>query len=197
MAYNYDNFTKTGRRVLENGAPEEAHRLNHNYIGTEHILLGLLREREGLAARVLGNLGVELNKVRIAVEFIITRGDRRSNQEIGFTPRAKKVIELTIDEARRLKSSQPGTGHILLGLVREGEGIAAGILESLGITLERVREETYMLLLTDEELTAEMRKTVSHMRVSTERLAHLLAEKERREEKRQMEESPSDSSEAE
>src|SRR5204863_869844 len=119
---------------------------NHNYIGTEHLLLGLVREGEGVAAKVLSNLGVELNKVRSAVEFIIGRGDRAVLGEIGLTPRAKKVIELAVDEARRLNHHYIGTEHLLLGLVREGEGIAAGVLESLGVNLERVRAETTRIL---------------------------------------------------
>ncbi|MDP2327950.1 MAG: ATP-dependent Clp protease ATP-binding subunit, partial [Dehalococcoidia bacterium] len=118
----------------------------HSYIGTEHLLLGLVREGDGVAAKVLANLGVELNKVRSAVEFIIGRGDRQSSGEIGLTPRAKKVIELAVDEARRLQHSYIGTEHLLLGLVREGEGIAAGVLESLGVNLERVRAETQRIL---------------------------------------------------
>ena len=141
----FDKFTERARRVLTL-AQEEAHRFNHNYIGTEHILLGLVREGEGVAAKVLGNLGVELNKVRSAVEFIIGRGDRTVLGEIGLTPRAKKVIELAVDEARRLNHSYIGTEHLLLGLVREGEGIAAGVLESLGVNIERVRAETTRIL---------------------------------------------------
>ena len=141
----FDKFTERARRVLTL-AQEEAHRFNHNYIGTEHILLGLVREGEGVAAIVLGNLGVELNKVRSAVEFIIGRGDRTVLGEIGLTPRAKKVIELAVDEARRLNHSYIGTEHLLLGLVREGEGIAAGVLESLGVNIERVRAETTRIL---------------------------------------------------
>ena len=141
----FDKFTERARRVLTL-AQEEAHRFNHNYIGTEHILLGLVREGEGVAAKVLGNLGVELNKVRSAVEFIIGRGDRTVLCEIGLTPRAKKVIELAVDEARRLNHSYIGTEHLLLGLVREGEGIAAGVLESLGVNIERVRAETTRIL---------------------------------------------------
>ncbi|MHB8621463.1 MAG: Clp protease N-terminal domain-containing protein, partial [Chloroflexota bacterium] len=127
-------------------AQEEAQRFNHNYIGTEHLLLGLVREGEGVAAKVLGNLGVELNKVRSAVEFIIGRGDRMVVGEIGLTPRAKKVIELAVDEARRLGHHYIGTEHLLLGLVREGEGIAAGVLESLGVNLEKVRTQTIQVL---------------------------------------------------
>ena len=145
MADRFDKFTERARRVLTL-AQEEAQRFNHNYIGTEHLLLGLVREGDGVAAKVLSNLGVELNKVRSAVEFIIGRGDRTTSGEIGLTPRAKRVIELAVDEARRLNHSYIGTEHLLLGLVREGEGIAAGVLESLGVNLERVRGETTRIL---------------------------------------------------
>ena len=145
MADRFDKFTERARRVLTL-AQEEAQRFNHNYIGTEHLLLGLVREGDGVAAKVLSNLGVELGKVRSAVEFIIGRGDRAVLGEIGLTPRAKKVIELAVDEARRLNHHYIGTEHLLLGLVREGEGIAAGVLESLGVNLERVRAETTRIL---------------------------------------------------
>ncbi|MYF23201.1 MAG: ATP-dependent Clp protease ATP-binding subunit, partial [Chloroflexi bacterium] len=124
------------------------------YIGTEHLLLGLVREGDGVAAKVLSNLGVELTKVRSAVEFIIGRGDRAVLGEIGLTPRAKKVIELAVDEARRLNHHYIGTEHLLLGLVREGEGIAAGVLESLGVNLERVRAETTRILSQSGPATA-------------------------------------------
>src|SRR3712207_6782660 len=117
MADRFDKFTERARRVLTL-AQEEAQRFNHNYIGTEHLLLGLVREGDGVAAKVLANLGVELNKVRSAVEFIIGRGDRAVLGEIGLTPRAKKVIELAVDEARRLNHHYIGTEHLLLGLVR-------------------------------------------------------------------------------
>ncbi|MCH7699543.1 MAG: ATP-dependent Clp protease ATP-binding subunit [Chloroflexi bacterium] len=145
MADRFDKFTERARRVLTL-AQEEAQRFNHNYIGTEHLLLGLVREGDGVAAKVLSNLGVELSKVRSAVEFIIGRGDRATQGEIGLTPRAKKVIELAVDEARRLSHHYIGTEHLLLGLVREGEGIAASVLESLGVNLERVRAETTRIL---------------------------------------------------
>ncbi len=141
----FDKFTERARKVLTL-AQEEATRFNHNYIGTEHLLLGLVREGEGVAAKVLSNLGVELNRVRSAVEFIIGRGDRMIVGEIGLTPRAKKVIELAVDEARRLGHHYIGTEHLLLGLVREGEGIAAGVLESLGVNLEKVRTQTIQVL---------------------------------------------------
>jgi ATP-dependent Clp protease ATP-binding subunit ClpC len=145
MADRFDKFTERARRVLTL-AQEEAQRFNHNYIGTEHLLLGLVREGDGVAAKVLANLGVELTKVRSAVEFIIGRGERATPGEIGLTPRAKKVIELAVDEARRLSHHYIGTEHLLLGLVREGEGIAASVLESLGVNLERVRAETTRIL---------------------------------------------------
>jgi ATP-dependent Clp protease ATP-binding subunit ClpC len=145
MNERFDKFTERARKVLTL-AQEEATRFNHNYIGTEHILLGLVREGEGVAAKVLSNLGVELNRVRSAVEFIIGRGDRPTTGEIGLTPRAKKVIELAVDEARRLGHHYIGTEHLLLGLVREGEGIAAGVLESLGVNLEKVRTQTIQVL---------------------------------------------------
>ena len=134
----FDKFTERAKKVLSL-AQEEAQRFQHNYIGTEHLLLGLVREEEGVAARVLLKLGVELNRVREAVEFIIGRGDRIVLGEIGLTPRAKKVIELAIDEARHMNHHYIGTEHLLLGLIREGEGIAAGVLESLGVKLEQAR----------------------------------------------------------
>ncbi|HEY3083557.1 MAG TPA: ATP-dependent Clp protease ATP-binding subunit [Chloroflexota bacterium] len=145
MADRFDKFTERARRVLT-FSQEEAQRFNHNYIGTEHLLLGLVREGEGVAAKVLANMGVELNKVRSAVEHTIGRGDRMVMGEIGLTPRAKKVIELAVDEARRLNHQYIGTEHLLLGLVREGEGIAAGVLESLGVSLDRVRAQVIHVL---------------------------------------------------
>jgi ATP-dependent Clp protease ATP-binding subunit ClpA len=145
MADRFDKFTERARRVLQL-AQEEAQRFKHNYIGTEHLLLGLLREGEGVAAKVLNNLGVELDKVRSAVEFIIGQGDRTVAGDIGLTPRARKVIELSVDEARRLNHHYIGTEHLLLGLVREGEGIAAGVLESLGVSLDKVRSQVIYVL---------------------------------------------------
>ncbi|CAN5784309.1 ATP-dependent Clp protease ATP-binding subunit [soil metagenome] len=145
MAKEFDKFTERALKVLTL-AQDEAQRFNHNYIGTEHLLLGLVREGEGVAARVLQNMGVQLPKVRSAVEFIIGRGDAAVIGEIGLTPRAKKVIELAIDEARRLNHNYIGTEHLLLGLVREGEGIAAGVLESLGVNLEKVRQQVMQVV---------------------------------------------------
>jgi len=145
MQDRFDKFTDRARKVLAL-AQDEAQRFNHNYIGTEHLLLGLVREGEGVAARVLENMNVELSKVRTAVEFIIGRGDRPVVGEVGLTPRAKRVIELAIDEARRLGHNYIGTEHLLLGLVREGEGIAAGVLESLGVNLDKVRHQVIHVL---------------------------------------------------
>jgi ATP-dependent Clp protease ATP-binding subunit ClpC len=141
----FDKFTERARKVLSL-AQEEAQRFNHNYIGTEHLLLGLVREGDGVAAKVLSNLGVDLTSIRAEVEHTVGRGDHIVLGDLGLTPRAKKVVELAVDEARRLNHNYIGTEHILLGLVREGEGIAADVLESLGVTLERVREATLRVL---------------------------------------------------
>jgi len=141
MSSRFEKFSEKARKVLSL-AQEEAQRFNHNYIGTEHILLGLVKESDGAAARILISLSLELNKVRSAVEFIIGRGERRpSPGEIGLTPRAKKVIELAVDEARRLNQQFIGTEHLLIGIMREGEGVASGVLESLGLTLDKIRSE--------------------------------------------------------
>jgi ATP-dependent Clp protease ATP-binding subunit ClpC len=141
----FDKFTERTREVLSL-AQEEAQRFQHNYIGTEHLLLGLVREGEGVAANVLSNLGVDLNKVRDAVEAIIGRGDRIVLGEIGLTPRAKKVLELAVDEARLLNHHYVGIEHLLLGLIRAEKDIAAGVLESMGVTLEKARTETIRVL---------------------------------------------------
>ncbi len=145
MSDRLDKFTERAKKVLVY-AQDEATRFNHNYIGTEHLLLGLLREGDGIAAKVLGNLGAELNKVRSAVEFIIGRGERMVVGDINLTPRAKRVIELAVEEARRLGHNYIGTEHLLLGLVREGEGIAAGVLESLGVNLDKVRAQVVQVV---------------------------------------------------
>ena len=145
MSSRFEKFSERARRVLTM-AQEEAQHFNHNYIGTEHILLGLVRETEGVVARVLINLGIDLNKLRAAVEFIVGRGEKPVQGEIGLTPRAKKVIELAVDEARRMNHSHISTEHLLVGLLREGEGVACGVLESLGVTLEKVRAETHRVL---------------------------------------------------
>ncbi len=144
MTSRFEKFSERARRVLTS-AQEEAQALNHSYIGTEHILLGLIREEDGVAAKVLVNLGISLSKVRSAVEYIIGRGEKATTSEIGLTPRAKRVIELAIDEARHLGHNYIGTEHLLVGLLNEGEGIAAGVLESFNITVEQVRTEATRL----------------------------------------------------
>jgi hypothetical protein len=142
----FDRFTDRGKRVFAL-AQDEAIRHNHNYIGTEHLLAALLRDADSVAARALVALGIELAKVRTALDFIVGRGDQpTSPTEITLSPRTKKVIELAFDEARKLGQSHAGPEHILLGLVREGEGIASGILESLGTSRERVRAKVLELL---------------------------------------------------
>lgn len=137
----FEKFTERAQATLR-FAQEEAQRFHHNYIGTEHLLLGLMREPDGLAVQILEAQGVHPNKVRAQVEFIIGRGDRAVLGEIGLTPRAKKVMELAVDEARRMNHHYVGTEHLLLGLIREGEGIAAGVLASLGVQLETIRTAT-------------------------------------------------------
>jgi len=140
----FEILTEQAKRVLS-FSQDEARFLQHNYIGTEHLLLGLVREDEGVAGKILKNHGVELMKLRKAVEFILGRGDRLVIGEISFTPRAKKVLELALDEAHR-QNRYIGTEYLLLGLIREGDGIAAGILESLGVNLEEVYTETVQVL---------------------------------------------------
>lgn len=145
MASRFEKFSERARRSLTR-AQEEAQHFGHNYIDTEHILLGLVAEEEGVASKVLNNLDVSASKIRAAVEFVIGRGERASIGEVGLTPRAKRVIELAVDEARRLNHNYIGTEHLLLGLLREREGAAVGVLESFGITLERVQTEINTLL---------------------------------------------------
>ena len=127
-------------------AQEEARLLNHNYIGTEHILLGLIHEGEGVAAKALEQLGISLEAVRTQVEEIIGHGGSSPSGHIPFTPRAKKVLELSLREALQLGHNYIGTEHILLGLIREGEGVAAQVLVKLGADLSRVRQQVIQLL---------------------------------------------------
>jgi len=143
--YPFERFTERAKKVLTL-AQEEAERSHHSYIGTEHLLLGLLREGEGLAAKVLNNLGVEINKVRSTIESVLGRNERIIIQQIIPTSRVKKVIEISFEEARRMGNNYVGTEHLLLGLLIEGEGIAAHVLEDLGANLEKVRTEIERLL---------------------------------------------------
>src|SRR5437899_2536581 len=141
----FERFTDRARRVVVL-AQEEARVLNHNYIGTEHILLGLIREGEGVAAKALESLGISLEAVCQQVEEIIGQGQHAPSGHIPFTPRAKKVLELSLREALQLGHNYIGTEHILLGLIREGEGVAAQVLVKLGADLNRVRQQVNQLL---------------------------------------------------
>ena len=141
----FERFTDRARRVVVL-AQEEARMLNHNYIGTEHILLGLIHEGEGVAAKGLESLGISLEAVRSQVEEIIGQGQQAPSGHIPFTPRAKKVLELSLREALQLGHNYIGTEHILLGLIREGEGVAAQVLVKLGADLNRVRQQVIQLL---------------------------------------------------
>ncbi len=141
----FERFTEKARQVVVL-AQEEARALEHNYIGTEHILLGLLREEEGLAARVLESLGITVEEVRAQVARIVGQGDEVTSGQIPFTPRAKKVLELSLREALSLGHNYIGTEHILLGLVRENEGVAAAILLDLGAGAEKIRNEIIRML---------------------------------------------------
>ncbi len=141
----FERFTDRARRVVVL-AQEEAKMLNHNYIGTEHILLGLIHEGEGVAAKALESLDISLEAVREQVQEIIGQGQQAPTGHIPFTPRAKKVLELSLREALQLGHNYIGTEHILLGLIREGEGVAAQVLVKLGADLNRVRQQVIQLL---------------------------------------------------
>ncbi|MDH7577119.1 MAG: ATP-dependent Clp protease ATP-binding subunit [Bacillota bacterium] len=141
----FGRFTERAQKVFLL-AQEEARRLKHPAVGTEHLLLGLLREGEGIAAKALQTLGVDLQKVRQEVEKVVTPGETRAGEEVGLTPRAKKVLELAHEEGRRQGVSYVGTEHILLGLIREGEGVAARVLIGQGLSLDKVRRQVLMLL---------------------------------------------------
>ena len=163
MSPSFDKFTERAKRSLM-FAQEEARRLNHNHVGTEHLLLGLVREDKGSAAAVLNGMGVDLTKVRNAVELTEGRGERAESGDISLTSHAKKAIELAFDEARRLGHNYIGTEHFLLGIEGEGEGMATGILEALGVSPVAVRDAL--------EFTAEPRERVAPQRerVSEERV---------------------------
>ena len=153
----HDRFTDRVRRVIYY-ARDEANRLQHDYIGTEHLLLGIVREGEGIAAKVLGKLDLDFEQIQQAVESMVkSSGSSLIVGEIPFTPRAKRVLELAIDEARQLGHNYVGTEHLLLGLIREGEGVAAQVLSELGVDRKRVREEVLRLL--GPSATMKARKT--------------------------------------
>jgi hypothetical protein len=146
----FERFTDRARRVVPL-AQEEAKRLDHNYIGTEHLLLGLIREGEGVAAKALESLGISLDAVRQQVKEIIGRGQQAPSGHMPFTPRAKKVLELSLREALQLGHDYIGTEHLLLGLIREGDGVAAQVLIRLGADLNRVRQQIIALLYQSKE----------------------------------------------
>ncbi|MDW7651132.1 MAG: ATP-dependent Clp protease ATP-binding subunit [Bacillota bacterium] len=160
--FMFGRFTERAQKVLVL-AQDEAKRFSHSFVGTEHILLGLVREGEGIAAKVLLTMGVELDSVRLEIEKLIGKGDQRSvPQGVNYTPRAKKVIELAIEEGQSLGHNYVGTEHLLLGLIREGEGIAAQVLANLGVDLARTRKSVLALLGgEDEPLPDENGKAVS------------------------------------
>jgi hypothetical protein len=156
----FEQFTPRARHVVVL-AQDEARKLNHNYIGTEHILLGLLREEEGLAARVLGSLAVSVEEVRGQVAQIVGQGDEVTTGQIPFTPRAKKVLELALREATSLKHGYIGTEHVLLGLVRVNEGVAAKILLELDADAETVRAEIIRMFSGGELPPARLRRDLT------------------------------------
>lgn len=148
MAENLDNFTGRSSSVLAL-AQEEAYRFGHNYIGTEHLLLGIVREKNGVAARLLGGMGVDDDRVRRAVERIVGRGEQEpGGSMIVLAPRTKQVMRTAADEARMLNHRSVGTEHLLLALLRDGEGIAAWILKSMDVSLERVSQQLLQVVPT-------------------------------------------------
>ncbi|PRO64637.1 ATP-dependent protease ATP-binding subunit ClpC [Alkalicoccus urumqiensis] len=161
----FGRFTERAQKVLAL-AQEEAARLGHSNIGTEHILLGLVREGEGIAAKALTGLGLGAEKIQTEVENLIGRGEEVTKQ-IHYTPRAKKVIELSMDEARKLGHSYVGTEHILLGLIREGEGVAARVLNNLGVSLNKARQQVLQLLGSSENNNGQQQSASSASNAST------------------------------
>jgi len=141
----FERFTEKAIKVIML-AQEEARRLGHNFVGTEQVLLGLIGEGTGIAAKTLKSMGVNLKDARVEVEKIIGRGSGFVAVEIPFTPRAKRVLELSWDEARQLGHNYIGTEHLLLGLIREGEGVAARVLENLGVDLNKIRSNVVKML---------------------------------------------------
>ena len=169
----FERFTDRARRVVVL-AQEEARHLDHDYIGTEHILLGLIHEREGVAARALTALDISLEAVRAQVEEIVGRGSDAPGGHIPFTPRAKKVLELSLREAMALGHNYIGTEHILLGLIREGEGVAAQVLVKEGGSLDRVRQAVVQLLAGTSGLESEQAAGMS-VRISQEQAMSMVA----------------------
>ena len=148
----WQRFTERARRVVF-FAQEEAGRLGENYVSTEHLLLGLVRENDSVAARILDRMGVSLGRIRSEIERQVTRGDGRLGQDMQLTPRAKRVIDLAYDEARQLGNNYIGTEHLLLGLIREGEGLAGRVLAKLGVDLANTRLEVRAMQDNDSPIT--------------------------------------------
>ena len=157
MADPFSKFTERARRVLTY-AEEEARRFPHNYIGTEHLLLGLVRVEDGVAVKMLANMGVAPRDVRSAVEYLVGPSREPAPGALPYTPRTKRVLELAKDEAKRFKCHYIGTEHQLLGLLREGEGVAAKVLAGLGVTLARAREEMQRAFTQEMEGDRELRR---------------------------------------
>jgi hypothetical protein len=170
----FERFTDRARRVVVL-AQEEARMLNHNYIGTEHILLGLIHEGEGVAAKALESLGISLDAVRQQVEEIIGQGQQAPSGHIPFTPRAKKVLELTRREAEQLGHNYIGTEHILLGLIREGDGVATQVLVQLGADLNGVRQRVIALISGQQLLPQPDRRPTREGALVTELQVRLVA----------------------
>jgi ATP-dependent Clp protease ATP-binding subunit ClpA len=173
----FERFTDRARRVVVL-AQEEARMLNHNYIGTEHILLGLIHEGEGVAAKALESLGISLEAVRSQVEEIIGQGQAAPTGHIPFTPRAKKVLELSLPEALQLGHDYIGTEHILLGLIREGQGVAAQVLQQHGADLNRARQEVINLLGVSDYLGQKAKSPPPFIRDFDEKIAQAVAGKD-------------------
>jgi ATP-dependent Clp protease ATP-binding subunit ClpC len=173
----FERFTDRARGVVVL-AEEEARMLNHNWIGTEHILLGLIREDNGVAAKTLESRGISLQAVRQEVEEIIGQGEQVPSEGIPFTPRAKKVFELSLREALQLRQHCVGPEHILLGLIREGDGVATQVLVYLGADLNRVRRQTIQLLhrYQAKEPVSDLAERVQQLTDEVERLHALLRE---------------------
>jgi ATP-dependent Clp protease ATP-binding subunit ClpA len=169
--YPFERFSERAKRVLTL-AQEEAERSRHSYIGTEHLLLGLLRVNDGVGAQVLANLGIQIGSVREAIESVLGRNERIPIQQIIPTSRVKKVIELSFEEARRLGHNYVGSEHILLGLLIEGEGIAAHVLSDLGATESRVRAEIERLLASGTEQEPALRPEPAGYRAGERVLVH-------------------------
>ena len=140
----FERFTERARKALEL-AQEEARRFRHDHLGSEHLLLGLVRERDGIAARALNDSGVHLAKLRAAIEFVIGRGDAETG-EIGLTPRSRKALEVAVETSRRLNHDHVGTEHLLLGLLDDPESIACGVLESMQVDLKALEAKVMELL---------------------------------------------------